>query len=161
MLELFSTFPVVINTQTYTHTYTHTQMSASKTGNLNKMGRLYSWYQYPGCDIIPLFWKIPLGKLGFPYHLFTFACESRLTAIKFQLKNTPEKNSIRSDYLNDGIHYFNSYFPNTIFPQYSKVTQLHIHVHILFSHIIMLHHKWLDKVPRATQQDLIANPFQR
>ena len=24
---------------------------------------------------------------------------------------------------------------------YSKVTQLHIHVHILFSHIIMLYHK--------------------
>ena len=39
------------------------------------------------------------------------------------------------------------------------VTQLHIHVHILFSHIIMLHHKWLDIVPRATQQDLIANVF--
>ena len=44
---------------------------------------------------------------------------------------------------------------------YSKVTQLHIHVHILFSHIIMLHHKQLDIVPSATQQDLIANPFQR
>ena len=41
------------------------------------------------------------------------------------------------------------------------VTQLHIHVHILFSHIIMLHHKWLDIVPSATQQKLIANPFQR
>ena len=41
------------------------------------------------------------------------------------------------------------------------VTQLHIHVYILFSHIIMLHHKWLDIVPSATQQDLIANPFQR
>ena len=25
---------------------------------------------------------------------------------------------------------------------HSKVTQSHIHVHILFSHIIMLHHKW-------------------
>ena len=24
---------------------------------------------------------------------------------------------------------------------YNKVTQLHIHVYILFSHIIMLHHK--------------------
>ena len=44
---------------------------------------------------------------------------------------------------------------------YSMVTQLHIHVHILFSHIIMLHHKWPDIVPSATQQDLIANPFQR
>ena len=27
---------------------------------------------------------------------------------------------------------------------YTMVTQLHIHVHILFSHIITLHHKWLD-----------------
>ena len=27
---------------------------------------------------------------------------------------------------------------------YSKVTQSHIHVYILFTHIIMLHHKWLD-----------------
>ena len=41
---------------------------------------------------------------------------------------------------------------------YSMVTQLHIHVHILFSHMIMLHHKWLDRVPSATQQDPIANP---
>ena len=44
---------------------------------------------------------------------------------------------------------------------YSMVTQLHTHVYILFSHIIMLHHKWLDIVSSATQQDLIANPFQR
>ena len=44
---------------------------------------------------------------------------------------------------------------------YSNLTQLHIHVYIIFSHIIMLHHKRLDMVPRATQQDLIANPFQR
>ena len=29
------------------------------------------------------------------------------------------------------------------------VTQLYICVHIPFSHIIMLHHKWLDKVPSA------------
>ena len=29
---------------------------------------------------------------------------------------------------------------------YSMVTQLHIHVHILLSHIIMLHHKWLNIV---------------
>ena len=41
------------------------------------------------------------------------------------------------------------------------VTQLHIHVHIQFSHIIILHHKGLDIIPSATQQDLIANPFQR
>jgi len=49
----------------------------------------------------------------------------------------------------------------TFFLLYSMVTQLHIHVRILFLHIIMLHHKWLDVVPSATQQDLIANPFQR
>ena len=56
----------------------------------------------------------------------------------------------------------NIYFPNTFFPQlYSMVTQLYLHVYILVSHIIMLHHKWLHKVPSATQQDLIANPSQR
>ena len=54
------------------------------------------------------------------------------------------------------------YFPNAIFfLLYSMVTQLHIHVYILFSLIIMLHHKWLDIVLTATQQGLIANPFQR
>ena len=63
------------------------------------------------------------------------------------------------------IHWF--YLFLLLFPQYnffllySMVTQFYIHVHILFSHIIMLHHKWLDIVPSATQQDLIANPFQR
>jgi len=44
---------------------------------------------------------------------------------------------------------------------YSTVTQLHIHVYIFFSHIIMLHHKWLDTVLSASQQDIIDNPFQR
>ena len=38
--------------------------------------------------------------------------------------------------------FFNSYFPNTtFFLLYSMETQLHIHVHILLSHIIMLLHK--------------------
>ena len=55
--------------------------------------------------------------------------------------------------------FLNCYFPNTFFSLlYSMVTQLHIHVHILFLHIILLHHKWLDIVPSATQQHLIANP---
>ena len=44
---------------------------------------------------------------------------------------------------------------------YSVVIQSHIHVYILFSHIILLQHKWLDIVPSATQQYIIANPFQR
>ena len=39
---------------------------------------------------------------------------------------------------------------------YSMVTQLHVPVYILFSHIIMLHPKCLDTVPSAIQQDLIA-----
>ena len=43
---------------------------------------------------------------------------------------------------------------------YSMVTQLYIHAYILFSHIIMLHHKWLDIVSSAIEQDLTANPFQ-
>ena len=44
---------------------------------------------------------------------------------------------------------------------HSEVTQSHIHVYILFSHIIMLHHKLPDIVPNAIQQDPIAYPFQR
>ena len=40
--------------------------------------------------------------------------------------------------------FFYCYFPNTIFfLLYSKVIQSHIHVHILFSPILMLHHKGL------------------
>jgi len=51
------------------------------------------------------------------------------------------------------IHFF--------FLLYSMVTQLLIQCIRSFSPIIMLHHKWLDRVPSATQQDLIANLFQR
>ena len=36
---------------------------------------------------------------------------------------------------------------------HSKVTHSHIHVYILFSHIIMLHPKWPDIVSNAIQQD--------
>ena len=36
---------------------------------------------------------------------------------------------------------------NFFFLLYSMMIQLHIHVYILFSHIIKLHHKWLDIVP--------------
>ena len=44
---------------------------------------------------------------------------------------------------------------------HSKMTQSYIHVYILFSHVIMLHHKWPDIVPGAIQQDPIAYPFQK
>ena len=47
------------------------------------------------------------------------------------------------------------------FLMYSKVTHSHIHIYILFSYNIMLHYKWLDIVPSATQQDLTAYPFQK
>ena len=40
-------------------------------------------------------------------------------------------------------------------------TQLHIHVYIIFSPIVMLRSKYLDIVLSATQQDLIFNPFQK
>ena len=37
---------------------------------------------------------------------------------------------------------------------YSKMTQSHIHIYVLFlTSSIMLHHKWLDIVPSAIQQD--------
>ena len=41
------------------------------------------------------------------------------------------------------------------------VTELNVHVYILFSDIVMHDHKLPDIVGSATQQDLIANPFQR
>ena len=60
------------------------------------------------------------------------------------------------------FNFFKFYFPNTLFffllysiawwPIYTyKYT-------FFFSHTIMLHHKWLNIVPSATQRDLIANP---
>ena len=47
------------------------------------------------------------------------------------------------------------------FPLYSMGTQLHIHVYIMFSPIVVLHCKYLDIVISATQQDLIVNPLQK
>jgi len=67
------------------------------------------------------------------------------------------------------IFFFNDFYFFSIMPGlqcfvsfllYSIVTQLHTHVCIIFSHIIMLHHKWPDIVPSAAQQYLIANPLQ-
>ena len=43
---------------------------------------------------------------------------------------------------------------------YSKVTQSHMHILFLTLSSIMFHHKWLDMVSCATQQDLIAYPLQ-
>ena len=53
-----------------------------------------------------------------------------------------------------------------LFPQYNFFSAvqhgdpLHIPIYTHFSHITMLHHKWLDRVLNAIQQDLTANPFQ-
>ena len=45
----------------------------------------------------------------------------------------------------------------------SKVTQSYKHIYTPFLTLssIILHHKWLDMVPCAMEQDLIAYPFQR
>ena len=44
--------------------------------------------------------------------------------------------------IHNKIYHFNPFlFQYKFFLLYSMVTQLHIHVHILFLHIIMLHHK--------------------
>ena len=56
------------------------------------------------------------------------------------------------------------YFPQHsffFFPLYSMGTQLHIHVYIIFSPIVLLHCKYLDIVLHATQQDLIVSPLQK
>ena len=45
------------------------------------------------------------------------------------------------------IYFFNSYFPNIFF--FYSTAWWPSYTYILFSHIIMLHHKWLDIVPRA------------
>ena len=44
---------------------------------------------------------------------------------------------------------------------YSKVTQSHIHICILFLTLssVMLHPKCLDRVPSAIRQDVIAYPL--
>ena len=45
---------------------------------------------------------------------------------------------------------------------YGKETQSHTHTFFFFTlSSVKLHHKWLDIVPSAIQQDLIAYPFQR
>ena len=59
------------------------------------------------------------------------------------------------------MYFFYCYFTQFLFPLYSMGTQLHIHVHILFSPTVMLHCEYLDIVLSATQQDLIVNPFQK
>ena len=60
--------------------------------------------------------------------------------------------------------YFIVISPNTLFfffSLYSVGTQLHIHVYIIFSPIVVLHCRYLDIVLSTTQQDLIVNPFQK
>ena len=61
------------------------------------------------------------------------------------------------------IYFFIVISPNTLFslPLYSIGIQLHIHVYIIFSPIVVLRCQYLDIVLSATQQDLIVNPFQK
>ena len=69
---------------------------------------------------------------------------------------------------NNKINYFFYYNWFTLFCQfmlYSKVTQsyIYIYIYVFFFTLssIMFHHKSLDRVPWAIQQDLIAYPFQK
>ena len=81
-----------------------------------------------------------------------------------RVKPGQEAQHLSSAFLSHSFFFFFFFFLTFylfIFLLHSLVTQLHIHVYALFSHIIMFHHKWQDIVPNATQQDLIANPFQR
>ena len=72
--------------------------------------------------------------------------------------------SISAFIYNDFYFFYNSWF--TVFCQFSTVQQsdpvTHIYTYVLFLTLssITLHHKWLDRVPSAIQQDLIAYPFQ-
>jgi len=100
---------------------------------------------------------------------FRYSFTWRVTLLSFfflhEFQKYPQNNTLYGQFFSQAcfknnlflIIYLYTYF----FLLYSMVTQLHIHVHILFSHTIMLHHKWLDIVPSATQQDPIANPSQR
>ena len=60
------------------------------------------------------------------------------------------------------LFFFIVIFPTQFFfPLYSMGTQLHIHVSIYFSPIVLLRCKYLDIVLSATQQDLTVNLFQK
>lgn len=74
---------------------THTQMSASKTGNLNKLGGLYQ-YQYPGCNTVLYFCETsPLGVIRQKVR-GNSACESAVISINISIKNViRDSNSIK------------------------------------------------------------------
>ena len=98
------------------------------------------------CEQLICSWSflfLPLAKINvmFLFKLTEYFEESKTVSFYFFFSISP-------------IYYY--YF----FLLYSMVTQLHLHVYIVFSHIIMLHCNGLNIVPSATQQDLIANPFQ-
>ena len=62
------------------------------------------------------------------------------------------------EYCYSCFYFFLSLF---IFPLYSMGTKLHIHGYIIFPPIVLLPCNYLDIVLSATQQDLMANPFQK
>ena len=53
------------------------------------------------------------------------------------------------------------YFQHFFSPLYSMGTQLHIHVYIIFSPVVVLCCKCLDLVLSATQQDRIVSALQK
>ena len=86
--------------------------------------------------------------------------------MKLELYQPERKDGFSETYLdfffNDFYFFHHSWF--TVFCQFSTVQQgdpvTHTYIHS-FSHIVMLHHKRLDIVPSAIQQDLITYPFQK
>ena len=85
--------------------------------------------------------------------------QSTLNSAFIQSFLLPRKNDT---FTSSFLIYFLLLFPPTHFfsPLYSMGNQLHIHVYIIFSPIVMLPCKYLDRVLNATQQDLIVIPFQ-
>ena len=107
-----------------------------------------------------LLWLLPLSSDVFlPCSLILFA--DALSSKRLSLSIFSKPPSSKLHYIPHPDYVLIVISPIQFFSLYSTVTQLHIHVHIIFSHIIMLHYKWLDIVSRATQRDFIANPFQR
>ena len=57
--------------------------------------------------------------------------------------------------------FFNSYFPNTTFFSYSTACwPSYTYMYTFCFHTLSCSITWLDIAPSATQQDIIANPFQ-
>ena len=106
-------------------------------------------------------WSLQLNSMIHFELIFEYAVECELKSLFLHMDIKLSQHSVLKILsVHHWIAFFFYYFPNTIFfPLYSMGTQLHMHVYILFSPIIMLRCKYLDIFLTATQQDPIVNPF--